>query len=83
MEVGLCFVGGGYWCGVVIVGLSVSLYFRAHPMVRAHSFGEPPSDTMCLLIRLRKPTPPRNCQLDISISNSKQSVDDFVGELTF
>jgi hypothetical protein len=30
----------------------------------------------------RKPTLPPNRQLDISISNSKQKVDDFVGGLT-
>ena len=38
------------------------------------------SDTMCLSISLRKSTPPPKCQLDISISNSKQYVNDFVGD---
>ena len=32
---------------------------------------------------LRKSTPSQKRQLDTSISNSKQQVDDFVGELTF
>ena len=31
----------------------------------------------------RKSTPPQNSQLNISISNSKQQVDDFVNESTF
>ena len=38
----------------------------------------PLSDTMYLLIDFRKSTPPQNRQLDISISNSEQQVDDFV-----
>ena len=41
------------------------------------------SDTMCLLISIRKSTPQQNRQLDILISNSEQQVDHFVGELTF
>ena len=41
------------------------------------------SGIMYLLIGFRKSNPPRNRQLDILISNSKQHVDDFVGELTF
>ena len=39
------------------------------------------SDTMYLSISCRKSTPPQNRHL--LISNSKQSVGDFVGELTF
>ena len=41
------------------------------------------SDTMYLLISFRKSTPPQNRQLNILIGNSKRSVDEFVGELTF
>jgi len=41
------------------------------------------SDTMYLLISFRMSTPPQNRQLNILIGNSKQYVDDFVGELTF
>ena len=33
--------------------------------------------------QFQKVNSPTNLQLDISISNSKQQVDDFVGELTF
>ena len=40
------------------------------------------SDTMSSLISLRESTPPQNRQLNISISNSKQCVDDLMGELT-
>ena len=36
-----------------------------------------------LLISFRKSTPPQKRQLNILIRNSNQSVDDFVGELTF
>ena len=39
-------------------------------------------DIMYLLIGFRKLNPPRNRQLDILISNSKQHVDDFWGKLT-
>ena len=39
-------------------------------------------DTLCLSISFRKSTPPQNRQLEFLISNSKQQVDDFVGELT-
>ena len=35
------------------------------------------------LISFRKSTPPQNRQCNFSISNTKQSVDDFEGELTF
>jgi len=38
---------------------------------------------MYLLISFRKSTPPQNRQLNILVSDSKQKVDDFVGELTF
>ena len=38
---------------------------------------------MSLLIRLRKPTPPKIRQINILVSNSTHTVDDFVGELTF
>ena len=41
------------------------------------------SDAMYLFISSRKPTPPQNSQIHISISTSKQYIDDFVGELTF
>ena len=41
------------------------------------------SETMYVLISLGKSTPPQDCQLNISNSNCKQQVDDFVGELTF
>jgi hypothetical protein len=46
---------------------------------------QPPalSHRMYLSISFRKPTPLRNRQFDISISNSERQVDDFVGELTF
>ena len=40
------------------------------------------SDTMYLLIGVRKATPPENRQLDILVSRSKEQVDDFVGVLT-
>ena len=40
------------------------------------------SDTMCSSIIFRKSTPPQDRQPSIYISDSKQSVDDFVGELT-
>ena len=40
-------------------------------------------DKMYLLISLRKSTPPQKYQLNILISNIKQQVDNFVGELTF
>ena len=41
------------------------------------------SDIMHRLFSFRKSTLPQNCQLNILISNSKQSVDDFAVELTF
>ena len=41
------------------------------------------SHSMYLLNCFRKSTPPQNRQLFVSISNSKRSLDDFVGELTF
>ena len=41
------------------------------------------SHRMYLLISFTESTPPQNRQLNILISNSKQPVDDFVGELTF
>ena len=41
------------------------------------------SHRMYLLISFRKSTPPQNRQLDILISKSEQSVDDFRGGLTF
>ena len=41
------------------------------------------SHTMYQSNCFRKPTPPQNRQLNIWIRNSKQSVNDFVGELTF
>ena len=40
-------------------------------------------DTLYLLISSRKSTPPQSRQLNILISNSKEQVDDFAGELTF
>jgi len=40
------------------------------------------SHRMYLLMSLGKSTPPQNRQLDIFISNSKQCVDDFMGNLT-
>ena len=40
------------------------------------------SHRMYLLVCFRKSSHPQNCQLDTSISNRKQSVDDFLGELT-
>ena len=40
------------------------------------------SEKMSLSITCRKSTPPQKRQLNISISNSKQSVDDFVVDLT-
>ena len=36
-----------------------------------------------VLLVVRKSTPPQNSQLITLIRNSKQHVDDFVGELTF
>ena len=39
--------------------------------------------TETTLTSFRKSTPPQNCQTNISISNSKQQVDDLVGESTF
>ena len=53
---------------------------------RAGSGGCPesrPRTRAGLRLSLKKSTLPQNRQLDISISNSKQEVDDFVGELTF
>jgi hypothetical protein len=41
------------------------------------------SGTMYSLIRSGKTTPPQNRQLKILIINSKQQVDNVVGELTF
>ena len=41
------------------------------------------SDTMYLSMSFRKSTPPENRQLNVSISNSKQLVDDCVGKVTF
>ena len=41
------------------------------------------SHTMYSLISFRKSTPPQNRQFNLSISNSKQQVDDLVGGLTF
>ena len=41
------------------------------------------SGTMYLSISFRKSTPPQERQLCIFICNSKQRVDDSVGELTF
>ena len=41
------------------------------------------ADTMYLLLSVRESTAPQNRQLEISTSNSKQKVDDFLGELTF
>jgi hypothetical protein len=38
---------------------------------------------MYILISFRKSTPQQNRQLNILIGNSKQQVDDLVGELTF
>ena len=38
---------------------------------------------MYLLMSFRKSTPTQNRQLNISISDSEQQVDDFVGKLTF
>ena len=40
------------------------------------------SHIMHSLITFRKSTPQQNRQINISISNSKQQVDDFVRELT-
>jgi len=40
------------------------------------------SGTMYLLINLRETTPPETRQLNISISHSKQFVDDVVGQMT-
>ena len=40
-------------------------------------------DTMCLFISSRKSTHHKKTQLNISIGNSKQCVDDFVGGVTF
>jgi hypothetical protein len=34
-------------------------------------------------LRFRKSTPSQKCQLIVLLSNSKQQVDDFAGELTF
>ena len=39
--------------------------------------------TMYVLNSFTKSTPPKNRQLNILICNSKQRVEDFVGELTF
>ena len=41
------------------------------------------SYTTCWSISFRKSTPPQNRQLNISISHSKQYIDDFVEDLTF
>ena len=41
------------------------------------------SGTLYSVISFRKSTSPQNRQLNIKISTSKQSVDYFVGELTF
>ena len=43
----------------------------------------PPSLSDTPYFHFRKSTPPQNRQLDISISDSKQEFDDFVGDLTF
>ena len=40
-------------------------------------------DTIEFLINLRQSTPPQERQLNISISNSKRSVDIFWGGVTF
>jgi len=59
--------------------------FRLPPSNSAQgvSCRETLSHRMSLLISFMKSTPPQNCQLDILISNIKQYVDDFVGELAF
>ena len=41
------------------------------------------SDTLYLSVSFRESTPPQNRQLNISISDSEEQVDDFLGELTF
>ena len=41
------------------------------------------SDTMYLLMRLSKSTPPQNRQLNLLISDSQPKVEDFAGELKF
>ena len=41
------------------------------------------SDTECLLFGFAKSAPPMNRQLNVLIRNSKQQVDELVGELTF
>jgi len=41
------------------------------------------SHGMYLLLSFRRSPPPQNRKLDILISDSKQKVDDFMGELTF
>ena len=43
----------------------------------------PVSDTLYSSISFRKSIPPQNRQLNVPISDSKQQVDDFVGDLTF
>ena len=40
------------------------------------------SDTLYFLTSFIESTTPQNRQLDISISNREQKIDDFVGELT-
>ena len=45
-------------------------------------YRKPVSYTMYLLISFCKKTPPNDLQLHTFISNSKQVVDDHVGELT-
>ena len=65
-------------------------------VARAQQIGEPKQadtkqgdcnlrlyDTTCSLISFRKSTPQQNRQLDISMSNNNQKVDNLVGKLTF
>ena len=53
------------------------LIFQRHQEEHRH---RPPQRP---IISFRKLTPPQNRQLMVSINNSEQYVDDFVGELTF
>ena len=74
--------------GLLTFWNQLALFLRKSPRTRAEAKATLEravisSHSMNLLIRFRKSTPPQNRQLNVLIGNSKQQVDDFVGELTF
>ena len=60
-----------------VLGRELHVMLLARPKGNRHSWNRH------LSIRSRKSTPPQNRQLDMFISDGKQQVDDFMGELTF